>query len=219
MRLGWSGFCGRPYEKVPPCSASTKMATRCRNYRSILLQHANRQRVLWVWQRAAEVAYQQHLMQLLSRSQSLPAANPLLQAVFCIDVRSERLRRALERQHPAIETRGFAGFWFADSLHASGFSDESAPIAGAARAPLELRPPAGRADVALSTRNQARWGAAWESPAASLGLVESLGLTKVVSLVRKTRWPAKAVLNPLRGRRPTNQSCGVMDDRSRWKKS
>ncbi len=40
-----------------------------------------------------------------------PDERPLLQAAFCIDVRSEVLRRALERIAPRTETIGFAGFF------------------------------------------------------------------------------------------------------------
>jgi uncharacterized protein YbcC (UPF0753/DUF2309 family) len=41
----------------------------------------------------------------------LPEPAPEVQAVFCIDVRSERMRRALEAVWPAVQTRGFAGFF------------------------------------------------------------------------------------------------------------
>ncbi|RTR05872.1 YbcC family protein [Halomonas nitroreducens] len=69
---------------------------------------------LWVWQLASELAYQQPLNRALSesaRAESPVSTQPSLQAVFCIDVRSEPLRRALEQQSPAIQTLGFAGFF------------------------------------------------------------------------------------------------------------
>ncbi|WP_027330341.1 YbcC family protein [Marinimicrobium agarilyticum] len=80
----------------------------------LLERHRRAQQPLWVWQTAAELAYQQPLQQALSDSvrTSPPATTePALQAVFCIDVRSEPLRRALEQQSGAIQTLGFAGFF------------------------------------------------------------------------------------------------------------
>ena len=69
-----------------------------------------------VWQLALEIGYQRQLAQQLTQStasQSIntTAAAPEVQAVFCIDVRSEPLRRALEAAHPALQTIGFAGFF------------------------------------------------------------------------------------------------------------
>jgi uncharacterized protein YbcC (UPF0753/DUF2309 family) len=81
----------------------------------LLITHVKTQQELdWLWQRAAEIAYQQSLFATLrqrSNIESQTIATPVMQAAFCIDVRSEVYRRSLEAQHPHIETLGFAGFF------------------------------------------------------------------------------------------------------------
>ncbi len=78
---------------------------------------------LWVWQRAFELGYQRSLWQALAdesdsfRSGIVSAKRPDVQAVFCIDVRSEILRRHLEEVHPGIQTIGFAGFFGLPIVH------------------------------------------------------------------------------------------------------
>ncbi|MBU2955959.1 YbcC family protein [Marinobacter sp. F3R08] len=71
----------------------------------------------WVWQRALEIGYQRALWREL---ESVPAKQtryesendtPDVQAVFCIDVRSEVMRRHLEDVCPGVQTLGFAGFF------------------------------------------------------------------------------------------------------------
>lgn len=69
------------------------------------------QQVQWIWWRAAEIQYQQALVAKLSQRGPQPQAAAKLQAVFCIDVRSETIRRQLEQQDAAIQTLGFAGFF------------------------------------------------------------------------------------------------------------
>ena len=61
------------------------------------------------------------------------ATRPKVQAVFCIDVRSEPLRRHLEAESPDIETRGFAGF-FGVTLNWRSEEGDSA------RCPVLLKP-------------------------------------------------------------------------------
>lgn len=71
-----------------------------------------RLRVELALQHALELAYQQPLSKALSRPVRKPAPRSAwLQAVFCIDVRSEVYRRALEAEDDAVHTRGFAGFF------------------------------------------------------------------------------------------------------------
>lgn len=66
-----------------------------------------------LWQRALEINYQRHLVHTLSTKtpSSEPTQRADLQAVFCIDVRSEVYRRSLETLSPNIQTIGFAGFF------------------------------------------------------------------------------------------------------------
>ncbi|RZF82947.1 DUF2309 domain-containing protein [Pseudoalteromonas sp. CO325X] len=69
------------------------------------------QKPLWVWAKALEVNYQQNLHATLKAAEPAPPSESALQAVFCIDVRSEVMRRALEAQSEHIHTFGFAGFF------------------------------------------------------------------------------------------------------------
>lgn len=78
--------------------------------------HASALEVNLILQRALEIGYQRRLVTGL-RSKTGGAQSvtemprPEVQAAFCIDVRSEVFRRALETADDAIETQGFAGFF------------------------------------------------------------------------------------------------------------
>ncbi|MGC8518519.1 MAG: YbcC family protein [Steroidobacteraceae bacterium] len=64
-----------------------------------------------LWQRAHEIAYQASLFSALRTPREAPSAEAHAQLVFCIDVRSERMRRALEQVDEGMRTYGFAGFF------------------------------------------------------------------------------------------------------------
>lgn len=70
----------------------------------------------FVLQTAFELGYQNALIEKLSRPSRAAINNPSpvrapVQAAFCIDVRSEVFRRALETVAPTVQTVGFAGFF------------------------------------------------------------------------------------------------------------
>ena len=101
-----------------------------------------------------------------------PPPRPALQAVFCIDVRSEPFRRHLEAQSAAIETRGFAGF-FGVALDLRDGSPR-----GSARCPVLLKPA-----VAIRSQDEKSAGeivAAAKhlqmAPASAFSFVEIVGL-------------------------------------------
>ncbi|HYN58340.1 MAG TPA: DUF2309 domain-containing protein [Rubrivivax sp.] len=69
----------------------------------------------WLWHLALERAYQAPVAKQLMAGAPKPGAvetTPAVQAVFCIDVRSEIYRRALEASSTdRVQTLGFAGFF------------------------------------------------------------------------------------------------------------
>ncbi len=94
---------------------------------------------LFVWQLADEHAWQRQLLAKLDTANqaAAPSASerPAAQAVFCIDVRSEIFRRALESASPQVQTLGFAGFF--------GLPIESVPFGqrhGVPQCPVLLTP-------------------------------------------------------------------------------
>ncbi len=77
-----------------------------------------------ILQEAYERSKQRWLATTLAKpSANLPSRRPDLQAAFCIDVRSEVFRRALESCDDGIETLGFAGFFGLATSHRAFGSD------------------------------------------------------------------------------------------------
>lgn len=95
---------------------------------------AEDERTRLVLQEALEDSYVSELLDAMHPPEVADAwIRPMLQAVFCIDVRSEPIRRQLERLSAAVETRGFAGF-FGVAMEWNDAGDRSA------RCPVLLKP-------------------------------------------------------------------------------
>ena len=141
--------------------------------------------------RAFEIATQRRLSMQLAGSGDAEAANTQAEAqvVFCIDVRSERMRRAVEACSSRIQTLGFAGFF--------GMGIEWVPLgeeSGVASCPVLLEPGhivqescEDRAKQIAKKRlsgSIARAYHAFKTAAvSSFGFVETIGLAYGVKLV------------------------------------
>jgi len=144
-----------------------------------------------VLQNAAERAAQRDLADTLAGPATPRAdARPALQAAFCIDVRSEVFRRALESLDPAIQTLGFAGFFGLTPAHRGFASDVEE-----ARLPVLLNPglhssstTAQSADADQTARFSARatraWGRFKLAAVSSFAFVEATGPLYAGKLLR-----------------------------------
>lgn len=131
-------------------------------------------------QEALEDGYVQQLRRSFAPPPSAPVATrPALQAIFCIDVRSEPLRRHLEAQAPNIETRGFAGF-FGVSL------DWQTSSGGSARCPVLLQPGVHirSLEAAAPHADKGVLKDVQTAPSVAFTFVETLGLTYGLGLAR-----------------------------------
>jgi hypothetical protein len=144
-----------------------------------------------VLQEAAERAAQRGIAAALAApAPSASDGRPALQAAFCIDVRSEPFRRALEAVDPGVRTLGFAGFFGVFAQHRRFASDVPEH-----RLPVLLNPvvtsrsgDAADAEADAAARVAARvhraWGRFKLAAVSSFAFVEATGPTYAAKLVR-----------------------------------
>lgn len=150
-------------------------------------------------QTAFEAGWRRMTFAELGQASSETTARPPFQAAFCIDVRSEVFRRALETALPGIETIGFAGFF--------GAAVSYRPLGAAtqtARCPVLLSP-SGCAhddgDAALGARRAERiaalsiWARFKQAAVAGFGYVETMGLGYAPRLLAQS-FKASSALSP-----------------------
>ncbi|WP_200896880.1 YbcC family protein [Devosia soli] len=147
-----------------------------------------------IFQEAAERAAQRRLRALFTGtgSGSTASSRPAMQMAFCIDVRSEIFRRALETLDPGISTLGFAGFFGMGIAHRRFGSDVVE-----ARLPVLLKPglftcsgePTPQTEQAdraarITARARRAWGRFKLAAISSFAFVEATGPVYIGKLLR-----------------------------------
>ncbi|WP_205853302.1 YbcC family protein [Zhengella mangrovi] len=150
-----------------------------------------RQIALAIFQDAADRAHQRRLAAVLDGTATGAAggkSRPFLQAAFCIDVRSEVFRRALESLDPGIETIGFAGFFGLPVSHKASGSDVAEAHLPVLLAPsVQTTSHCGAAcehDVRIAARTVRAWGRFRQAAVSSFAFVESAGPYYAANLVK-----------------------------------
>ena len=155
--------------------------------------HIEAQQLTWVWQRAAEISYQSKLSEKLKMPAPEVEARPLVQAAFCIDVRSEVMRRALEAQDSRIQTFGFAGFFgLPIEYQAPGSGLVRPQLPGLLKAQLRLKSiirPESNEKQHAKLNSKARWLEWGTAAPATFSMVEASGLLYAFKLLRNTVFP------------------------------
>jgi uncharacterized protein YbcC (UPF0753/DUF2309 family) len=144
-----------------------------------------------ILQEAAELAAQRALADTLAARVLKPsAARPALQAAFCIDVRSEVFRRALESVNSGITTLGFAGFFGVATSHrrfASDVHEHRLPVllnAGVSSCSGDSTDAADDHKARIGARSSRAWGRFKLAAVSSFAFVEATGPVYVAKLLR-----------------------------------
>ncbi|MGE0869172.1 MAG: YbcC family protein [Kofleriaceae bacterium] len=144
----------------------------------------------WILQRALEIAWLSKLRPKLLQTIGAPRpAQPTLQAAFCLDVRSEVFRRAVEAQGEAIQTLGVAGFFGIPIEYAQLAADDARPQLPGLLAPKYRVTDTG-VPRSLEAKRRARldaayaWKAFKSSSLSSFAYVDAVGLFFARTLFR-----------------------------------
>ncbi len=144
-----------------------------------------------VLQEAAERAAQRKLAEMFAAAPAVVNhTRPALQAAFCIDVRSEIFRRALEAVNPSIQTLGFAGFFGLTASHKRFGSDVSelrlpvllnSGVSSVSGGPEDAAADRGQR---YSARSKRAWGRFKLAAVSSFAFVEATGPVYIAKLIR-----------------------------------
>jgi uncharacterized protein YbcC (UPF0753/DUF2309 family) len=142
---------------------------------------------LAILQDAAERSYQRALLAALD-GEAPVGERPFLQAAFCIDVRSEVFRRALESVDPGIATIGFAGFFglpLAHHAHGSDIREAHLPVLlNPAIETTSVGDPVSDRQTRIRARAARAWGRFRQAAVSSFAFVEAMGPVYALKLIK-----------------------------------
>ena len=132
-----------------------------------------------ILQEACERAHQRALAARITGTDAAFPTRPKLQAAFCIDVRSEVFRRALESLSPEVETIGFAGFFGLPVAHRACGSDLVANhlpvLLTPALTSTEACDPVADHTSRIAQRTTRAWGRFRQAAVSSFAFIEAAG--------------------------------------------
>jgi uncharacterized protein YbcC (UPF0753/DUF2309 family) len=190
MRMAWDLVIWQ-YLADHASASFKQLQSQWQQEKSLVIErlHAHKlaQKPLWVWAKALELSYQYPLNHALQNATKTPVNNAQLQAVFCIDVRSEVIRRALESQSKNIETFGFAGFFGLPLEYQENGSAITRPqLPGLLKPAIHATQTHKDAALEASRQNSATWQSWSKSAPSSFSMVESAGWLYAFKLIKNT---------------------------------
>lgn len=205
IRLAWDLALWRHYKQQHAkafIQLKNDWKTQWQSLPQVIKSHRDAQKLTWVWHKAAELAYQQQLhTQLLKAAadQTTTSTTPHLHAVFCIDVRSEPIRRALEAQNASITTSGFAGFFGLPLEYQPEGTELTRPqLPGLLKAGIQVSEKSDDLNTMTQTRKRSFWQSIrfnrlHDASPATFSLVEAAGLRYGFTLLKNTFTPPAPV--------------------------
>ncbi len=190
VRLAWEWLLHEGYGDL---GVSSSLASAWRGTDASLAQAQRAQKTDWLWQAALERSYQEPLCQGLHLAPAAAVKPPAVQAVFCIDVRSEVYRRALEASSTEVQTMGFAGFFALFVSYQPLGSEMTRPQLPGLLSPGscitdECDAPGLGQTLARQRRQKLQWRQQWQAfrsgAGSSFSFVESCGLLFAGNLLK-----------------------------------
>lgn len=149
---------------------------------------------LLIWQKAFELTHQRQVAEKLGGGSLKRSSVPKYQMVFCLDVRSEVMRRHLELEEPSLQTLGFAGFFGVPiSFQAIDAKKPESRLPALASPSIEIKE-SFESDAHHSTRASVRgddlitsyFRNLRKAPLSSFLYVELFGILSIERILRKT---------------------------------